>query len=739
MKDGMHPGFIGRGDDELVEHEGATWLRVRSRTSPPASLARLRGLRRPTRACTSRRARGGSRRAPSLSIDGKPVGTGTDRASLPTRRARAPARAPDARSRRPRADAALHGRAALGRRAAARRSTGCTWHRRHGRALRRAHARRRPRRRDDGRTLAALHLAARAGLRPVRRLDPGQCHARGLAGDGGRGDADVEARLVRDRHPPVVLGTATSPAAARRGRRGRCRSRGSTATARSRRFELVVKRATKGTRVLLGDPRVVVAGARARPPPPPPVRGASSSSSSGSTPAKSLAPWGGPHAAPELSALAASGHHVPREPRLELPRELRRRVDPHRPSRARHGLDDPDARLPDGADHRRGGVPRRAASSRAMFTANPTTGAAFGFDRGWDTFIAHDPLEDAPATRVFDDAAAWIDAHKSGPLPRRGPRARRPSAVGRDARRAEDDAARRLLRDDRAPPRRRGAREGAQAPRALQGGRPRARLGALRSRHRRARRRARPPARRAPHRGPRRRHRRHRHLRRRGERGPARALRRAGDARRAAPRDAARHPLARTRRRSPRGASTRRPVPSISPAPSSTRSACAPPGGLPGRGPRRPRRAVRWLPEQRPLLADARGRFSVRWGPYVLLGTPAARSACATCPSTRRASPTCAAPRRSRSSRSAAGRSRCSRRRRAERCARQPCWTNTQWLHSRAGVALPTSVKMMSRFSAPWGDLVETSPNCGKRVRRESTFVTRFRRAGHSNENRFAA
>ncbi len=47
-----------------------------------------------------------------------------------------------------------------------------------------------------------------------------------------------------------------------------------------------------------------------------------------------------------------------------------------------------------------------------MFTANPTTGAAFGFDRGWDTFASLDPLESAPATQVFDDAAAWIDAHK---------------------------------------------------------------------------------------------------------------------------------------------------------------------------------------------------------------------------------------------------------------------------------------------------------------------------------------
>jgi arylsulfatase A-like enzyme len=77
-----------------------------------------------------------------------------------------------------------------------------------------------------------------------------------------------------------------------------------------------------------------------------------------------------------------------------------------------HGLDDADARLPRGATTieeacRQGGV------STAMFTANPTTGVAFGFDRGWDSFVAHDPLEDAPGTQVFDDAAAWIEAHKS--------------------------------------------------------------------------------------------------------------------------------------------------------------------------------------------------------------------------------------------------------------------------------------------------------------------------------------
>jgi arylsulfatase A-like enzyme len=81
------------------------------------------------------------------------------------------------------------------------------------------------------------------------------------------------------------------------------------------------------------------------------------------------------------------------------------------PGRA-HGLDDPDARLPDGVVTveeacRQGGI------VTAMFTANPTTGAAFGFDRGWDTFVPHDPLETVPAAIGFDEAGAWVEAHKS--------------------------------------------------------------------------------------------------------------------------------------------------------------------------------------------------------------------------------------------------------------------------------------------------------------------------------------
>ncbi len=73
-------------------------------------------------------------------------------------------------------------------------------------------------------------------------------------------------------------------------------------------------------------------------------------------------------------------------------------------------LDDGEGRLGDELTTvqeacRQGGV------ATAMFTADPTTGVVFGFGRGWDNFVAHDPLEDVPGTRVFDDASAWISAH----------------------------------------------------------------------------------------------------------------------------------------------------------------------------------------------------------------------------------------------------------------------------------------------------------------------------------------
>ncbi|HEY1959843.1 MAG TPA: sulfatase-like hydrolase/transferase [Polyangiaceae bacterium] len=60
-----------------------------------------------------------------------------------------------------------------------------------------------------------------------------------------------------------------------------------------------------------------------------------------------------------------------------------------------------------------GEAAREASISTAMFTANPTTSAAFGFSRGFQTFQSFLPGSGGSATRALEEAATWIGAHES--------------------------------------------------------------------------------------------------------------------------------------------------------------------------------------------------------------------------------------------------------------------------------------------------------------------------------------
>jgi hypothetical protein len=60
-----------------------------------------------------------------------------------------------------------------------------------------------------------------------------------------------------------------------------------------------------------------------------------------------------------------------------------------------------------------GEAAREAGVSTAMFTANPTTSAAFGFARGFQTFKSFFPASEGGGVRVLEEAATWIGAHKS--------------------------------------------------------------------------------------------------------------------------------------------------------------------------------------------------------------------------------------------------------------------------------------------------------------------------------------
>ncbi|HEX4446938.1 MAG TPA: sulfatase-like hydrolase/transferase [Polyangiaceae bacterium] len=411
MRASLHPGTLGRSDDEVVEHEGGTWLRVRSRVltstfywpavaddEPDASAyveARVRGILAHT---------------VGVSIDGRPVGTWT--------LGRGETRIVMARGSSPVTlvpgghELALH--FVGGARATDEALAEIDWA--HVGTGEPGDPYAAPTRDDaavdatvGGRSMRSVSLRAPGFVRCSSWIPANATLEVSLATAGG-GDADVEARLVRDRHAPIVLGTAHVQGGASDWAPWSLPVTGLEGDGALASLELAVLRAGDGTRVLLGAPSVVAAGT----PPtatPPAVRSVVLVVL-GSTSAKALAPWGGPHAVPELSRLAAEGTtFVANRASSSLADAVVASMLTGLPARA-HGLDDPDARLPEGlvtAEEacRQGGI------ATAMFTANPTTGSVFGFDRGWDTFVAHDPLESGSATQVFDEAAAWIEAHRS--------------------------------------------------------------------------------------------------------------------------------------------------------------------------------------------------------------------------------------------------------------------------------------------------------------------------------------
>ena len=259
-----------------------------------------------------------------------------------------------------------------------------------------------------GSSLRALSLRAPGFVR-CSSFIPANATLEASLSVAGAGDADVEARLVRDRKSDIVLGAAhigggaewlpwSVPIAG---------LEGSGALAA---IELSVRRASKGSRVIFGAPRLVVPGASVAALPP--VARSAVLVVLGSTAARVLAPWGGPHPVPELSRIAAggvafTGHRASSSLVSAVMGSMLTGLSP-----ALEALIDPAARLPKGPTTVEDAC-RQAGIATAMFTANPTTSGAFGFDRGWDTFVEHSPVEDVPATRVFDEAAAWIDAHKT--------------------------------------------------------------------------------------------------------------------------------------------------------------------------------------------------------------------------------------------------------------------------------------------------------------------------------------
>jgi arylsulfatase A-like enzyme len=402
---------------EIIEREGATWARVRAKNLPvdfyvatPPGTADAQRTKAGDAAFLEARIRGGSAKAVSFYVNDKPVGT----TSLVKDEVRTVSfKAPGAET--PFGANELLLRFSGAPKASTEPLAEVDWvHLGQGEpnpkypALLRGDAK-------ISTTLlgnAQRALALRAGgyVRCAGWI-PNGGKAQSVVGLSGPGIADAEIRLVRDRSAPLVLGTVHLEAA--------------DATGRAVSFplpdlgdkdgvlgalELWATRATPGTRVLFGEPKLIGSPSVALEKPPA-ARGVVLVVF-GNVATRSLMPYGGTRATPELTGLAARGivfeaHRATTALESGAFASMMTGLSPHD-----HGVDDADARLPASivtlAD-----AAREAGIPTALFTANPEAGRAFGFDRGWSTFDAEASLDGAPAVQVMDRAGAWIAEHKA--------------------------------------------------------------------------------------------------------------------------------------------------------------------------------------------------------------------------------------------------------------------------------------------------------------------------------------
>jgi len=227
------------------------------------------------------------------------------------------------------------------------------------------------------------------------------------------GEAEAEVRVLVDRSEPRVVGSFhLGGPGAPQGWRPISLPLGDIGTIAG--VELVAKNSTKGARVAFAEARVVPPLdqiAAAAPEVPVPTARGVILVVLGST-SRRISIHGGSTAMPELANLASSGivfdaHRATSSWASGAVGSMLTGLSPRE-----HGASDGDAVLAPGV-FTIAQAAREAGIVTAMFSANPTTTAPYGFARGWETFEARLPGEDEPATTIFDDVGRWLDAHKN--------------------------------------------------------------------------------------------------------------------------------------------------------------------------------------------------------------------------------------------------------------------------------------------------------------------------------------
>lgn len=393
-----------RGRVERREREGATWAAVSGRTLDvtffsPVEVAKEGGVQ------VQARVRGGAARTASVYLNGRPVG--------PMRLAHDEAQTLQARG----ASATIErGRNELSFRFALPARSEETaaeidWVRVGAEEADATYAA--PTRRDlvssvrvGGVSRQAISTRAPGHVRCAAWIPAGARLEAWVGGLGGEVDAEV--RLRRDRTEPIVLGRVH--ATPERWERVSYPIPGGAPGM----IELVgVTAGQPGARAAFGDPRVARDAAESPLPAHGPLRENVVMVVLGSVSPTSLSVRGGRLPTPSIDALAKTGWLFTRHRSTSAyaAGALASMLTGLPPSEL--AIAQPGASLPEGVVTTAVAA-RQAGIATAMFTANPTTSAPFGFGRGWEQFGARAPTEEASASRVFEDAAAFVDAHKSG-------------------------------------------------------------------------------------------------------------------------------------------------------------------------------------------------------------------------------------------------------------------------------------------------------------------------------------
>ena len=267
--------------------------------------------------------------------------------------------------------------------------------------------------RSDALTTVSIGGLARRG---ISLRSPGSIRCPGFVPNGAilegqigvsGGEAEAEVRVLIDRAEPRVIGSFKLGGEGAPAWQPISLPLGDVGTVAG--VELVAKSSTKGARVVFAEPRIIATGT-ASADKVTPARGVIMVVL-GSIAAKSLSPYGGPMATTELSQLTTSGtvfdaHRASTSFANGAVASMLTGLQPRS-----HGVSEPEASLGT-SGITIAEAARQAGVATAMFTANPTTSAPYGFGRGWETFTARSPIEDAPATAVFDDVEKWLDTHK---------------------------------------------------------------------------------------------------------------------------------------------------------------------------------------------------------------------------------------------------------------------------------------------------------------------------------------